>query len=110
MTVNFANDQVRGTFDDFAQYDGGISFTNYGGELTMADGVIGGTNPGDITGTVRGTLSGGGDTIVVDAEMDTAFIGNPIMGILGESIDSQTTITVDGAGVDGRVGFAVETD
>ena len=84
--------------------------TPYAGTLAVTNGTIGSIVASGVSADFAGSLTGGGNVIVMNGTMIGQFIGNPNpLGLLMQSNDGTSTTTLNGAVVDGTAGLSAET-
>lgn len=77
ITADFARDTVSGSMTDFHGTVSGGRVTAFEGELAISKGVIDVVPEHDITAKVDGRLTGGSNTLDVDATLEGNFLGTP---------------------------------
>jgi hypothetical protein len=90
VTADFSTDTITGGADNFEGGRDASDFARYDGALTLEDGAISGSS---IDARLSGTLTGGGNTVVVDNALEGEFRGDPIEGI---ALGSQEDIRLNG--------------
>lgn len=122
IDVDFATDALAAeqTSDFYANNSG--TLVGYDGALTFANGKIqarGVDNSARLD--IAGTLTGGGNTVIVDGEIFGKLVGTPIVGISANTTvaeaaalgveEREMNITLNGDAVtDGSAGFVVIAD
>ncbi len=122
IVANFANETMFATqTTDFYADDAG-TLQEYDGSLTFDTGRINARGvPNSARLDIAGTLTGGGNTVVVDGEIFGALVGTPVVGISANTTvaeaaartnaDRAMNITLNGTAVtDGSAGFVVIDD
>ncbi len=78
ITVEFADTTLSGRAENFYGTIEGGEVTAFEGQLFLSQGVIDPDATGDLIGAnLNGTLSGGGDTLVIDGGVSGNFLGDP---------------------------------
>lgn len=91
MLADFQNGTMDGTFGSFRGVilPGGAgpagAETDYAGTIVLANGAIGVARPNDFDGDFSGSLTGGGNVIIVSGDLLGDFKGTPIRGVIGSS-------------------------
>lgn len=107
ITVDYGASEVSGELGNFGGYDNDKNYSDYGGVLTLDNGVLGNGSPNDVQAQINGTLTGNVYTIGVDALFEGHLKGTPIRGVLGDSTTSESTFELNGNEVTGGVVIAV---
>lgn len=112
LTADFGTRTLSGEATDFELRRGNL-LSSTSGTITFVDGEIGPViatatqSPNDVKLGYTGTVSGGGDVVVVNGEATGKFRGAPIQGLLAESADG-ATVELNGTNVAAKVTIAAE--
>ncbi len=102
LEANFGANTIAGSMDDFHGIVDGGSIRAFDGELLLSNGQIIRLPVQSLAADVTGTLTGGGDTVVVDASLLGNFRGAPSAGdpappaVFLNSVAAVTTFNVNG--------------
>lgn len=107
VEADFDAQSLSGDVSDVVGRDSGGDVAAYAGDLALTNGDIGVNRPNDFTLDYGGTLTGNGETIALSGTLAGDFKADPILGLLGS--DTSPIATVDGLGVTGAVGMAVNS-
>lgn len=108
IVADFEAATVTGQADGFHGTVNGGDVAAFEGTVFLSQGAIDSSNVGNdqIAADVNGTLSGGGDTLVVDGAVAGNFLGDPLLlneapEALSLATDDATTFRLNGADVTG---------
>jgi hypothetical protein len=108
IVADFEAATVSGQADGFYGTVNGGDVAAFEGTIFVSQGTIDSSNVGNdqITADVNGTLSGGGDTLVVDGAVAGNFLGDPLLlneapEALSLATDDTTTFRLNGEDVTG---------
>ncbi len=108
ITADFEAATVSGQADGFYGTVDGGDVAAFEGTIFVSQGAIDSSNSGNdqISADVNGTLSGGGDTLVVDGAVAGNFLGDPLLlneapEAVGLETDDATTFRLNGEDVTG---------
>ena len=99
ITADFETATLTGQADGFYGTVNGGEVTSFGGTLFLSEGAIDASRAGgdQIGANLNGTLSGGGDTLVVDGGVTGNFLGDP--PLLNEPPEALLLETTDETGI-----------
>jgi hypothetical protein len=80
LQADFGANSISGQLDDFHGVVNGGRITAFDGALALSNGQIARVPVQRVTADVTGTLTGGPDTVVVDAALQGTFRGAPAAG------------------------------
>jgi hypothetical protein len=99
ITADFETATLTGQADGFYGTVNGGDVTSFDGTLFLSEGAIDASGAGgdQIGASLNGTLSGGGDTLVVDGGVTGNFLGDPLL--LNEPPEALLLETTDDTGI-----------
>jgi len=99
ITADFETATLTGQADGFYGTVNGGDVTSFDGTLFLSEGAIDASGAGgdQIGASLNGTLSGGGDTLVVDGGVTGNFLGDPLL--LNEPPAALLLETTDDTGI-----------
>lgn len=122
IVANFGNETLTATQTSAFYANSGGTLVPYAGTLAYSNGTIGARGtPNNVRLDIAGSLTGAGNTVVVDGEILGKLVGTPIVGISANTSvaeaaalsnpDRAMSITLNGTAVpDGSAGFVVIDD
>ena len=122
ITANFGTAALQAQQTSAFYANSGGTLASYAGDLTFSNGKIGARGtPNGARLDIAGTLTGSGNTVVVDGEILGALVGTPVVGISAnttvaeaaalENPERAMSITLNGSPVtEGSAGFVVIDD
>ncbi|NNF25114.1 MAG: hypothetical protein HKN63_09975 [Rhodobacteraceae bacterium] len=108
IDIDWDDDTVTGTLDDFFGVEGGAE-GDYTGSVAIVNGDFLGNQPNAFTFDYAGTLGGQGNTIVLDGSGEGILKGTPIAGLFAASNAGETDL-LNGVETDVLLAIAAEID